>query len=226
MTSRSTIRSLQADDVPQIIALCERTYPGSPPWSERQLLSHVAVFPDGQFVAVDAAGVVRGYAASLIVKWDDYKVDAPWKDWTASGMFTNHNPGHGRTLYGAEVMVDPTVRGSGIGGRLYTARRRLARRLQLPRIRAAARLRGYHKYADQMSAADYTLGVIAKRYRDPTLSFQLREWFEVFGVVSGYLQHDPESLGWAALIEWMNWRVATEDDRAMRDARFARHGPS
>jgi len=40
--------------------------------------------------------------------------------------------------------------------------------------------------------------------RDPTLSFQLARGFTVIGVVSGYLRFDPESLGWAAVIEWRN----------------------
>ncbi|MCP5335593.1 MAG: GNAT family N-acetyltransferase [Oceanospirillaceae bacterium] len=33
---------------------------------------------------------------------------------TASGTFRNHNPS-GRTLYGAEVFVNPQVRGCGVG---------------------------------------------------------------------------------------------------------------
>jgi hypothetical protein len=32
-------------------------------------------------------------------------------------------------------------------------------------------------------------------------------------VVSGYLRHDPESLGHAAVIEWLNPEVATDADR-------------
>jgi len=44
-------------------------------------------------------------------------------------------------------MVDPTLQGPGIGKLLYEARRALTVRLGLLRIRAGARLRGYHKYA-------------------------------------------------------------------------------
>ncbi len=120
----------------------------------------------------------------------------------------------GRTLYGAEVMVHPEIRGSGIGGKLYDARRALAERLGLLRIRAGARLRGYHRYAERMDAREYVRRVVRGSYRDPTLSFQIHRGFHVLAVVSGYLRHDPESLGWAAVIEWLNPAVATAADQA------------
>ncbi|MHB1299151.1 MAG: hypothetical protein ACYC0B_11535, partial [Gemmatimonadaceae bacterium] len=50
----------------------------------------------------------------------------------------------------------------------------------------------------------------------------LNRGFEVLAVVEGYLRHDPESLGWAALIEWLNPAVATDAHRAGRDPRFAK----
>jgi hypothetical protein len=59
-----------------------------------------------------------------------------------------------------------------------------------------------------MSAEQYVRAVVDGRLKGPTLSFQLREGFRVFDVVSGYLNYDPESLGWAALIEWLNPAVA------------------
>lgn len=208
------VREMEPRDFPGIIALCERTYPGSPPWSVAQLQRHREIFPEGQLVAVDRTQEVVGYAASLIVYWDDYAMDAPWRDFTDSGMFTNHDPVKGRTLYGAEVMVHPEIRGSGIGGKLYDARRALTERLGLLRIRAGARLRGYHKYAPRMSAEEYVRRVVRRSYRDPTLSFQLNRGFHVLAVVPGYLKYDPESLGWAAVIEWLNPQVATPADLA------------
>lgn len=196
------MRNTEARDFDEIIALTARVYPGHPPWRVDQLSSHLRIFPEGQFVA-ERAGRVVGTAASLIVRWDDYEPAASWRDFTDGGMFTNHDPVHGKTLYGAEVMVDPSIRRSGVGSALYRARRELAIRLGLLRIRAAARLRGYHRYAQRMSAEEYVERVVSGRLKDPTLSFQLREGFRVLQVVPGYLKHDPESLGYAALIEWL-----------------------
>jgi ribosomal protein S18 acetylase RimI-like enzyme len=208
------VRPVEPRDFAGIQALCARTYPGSPPWSEAQLSRHLEIFPEGQMVAVDRGYEVVGYAASLIVFWDDYSMDSPWKEFTDGGMFTNHDPARGRTLYGAEVMVHPEIRGSGIGGKLYEARRALAERLGLLRIRAGARLRNYHKFAATYSAEEYVRRVIRRSLRDPTLSFQLNRGFHVLAVVPGYLKFDPESLGWAAVIEWLNPAVATAADWA------------
>ena len=52
-------------------------------------------------------------------------------------------------------------------------------------------------------AADYVARVVSGRIVGPTLSFQLREGFRVIAVVPDYLRHDPESLGYAAVIEWL-----------------------
>jgi GNAT superfamily N-acetyltransferase len=203
------VRTTRAEDFDGIVALCDEVYPGSPAWSPAQLASHLAVFAEGQLVAVaQSGGEVVGMAASLIVLWEDYSITTAWRDFTDGGTFTNHDPTRGRTLYAAEVMVDPRCRRMGVGGALYAAREALVRRLGLLRIRAGARLRGYHRYADCLTAEAYVAQVVRGELYDPTLSFQLHRGFRVIGTVSDYLRHDPESLGHAAVIEWLNPEVA------------------
>ncbi len=216
-------RNTTASDFGRIIDMTREVYPESPPWNMEQLASHLKVFPEGQFVAVDQdSGAIVGMAASLIVLWDDYEMMAGWRDFTDRGMFTNHDPERGRTLYGAEVMVRPVRQGAGIGTKLYRARRELAERMGLLRIRAGARLRGYHRFAGRMSAEDYVVKVIHRELRDPTLSFQLKHGFDVLAVVPGYLRHDRESLGYAALIEWINRKAAKAEHYARRNPIFCR----
>jgi GNAT superfamily N-acetyltransferase len=202
------VRNTGTDDFDGIIRLTREVYRESPPWSTRQLASHLDVFAAGQFVAIErATGVIVGMSASLIVLWEDYDITDSWRDFTDSGMFTNHDPVNGRTLYGAEVMVLPQRRRLGIGKQLYAARRSLVEQLGLLRIRAGARLRGYHRHADRLTAAQYAAAVARGDLEDPTLSFQLKQGFTILAVVAGYLRHDPESLGWAAVIEWLNPRI-------------------
>jgi ribosomal protein S18 acetylase RimI-like enzyme len=217
------VRPVREQDFPALIALCEKVYPESRPWTEEQLASHLRVFPEGQLVAEDGpAARLLGLASSLIVRWDDYDFHAEWREWTDHGHFTNHDAGNGRTLYGAEVMVDPEVQRRGVGRRLYEARRDLVSRLGLRRIRAGARLRGYHRWANRLTPEDYVAGVVRGELQDPTLTFQLREGFEVLAVVHAYLRNDPESLGHAAVIEWLNPEVALPEDALGRDPRFHR----
>jgi ribosomal protein S18 acetylase RimI-like enzyme len=206
------VRQTTPADFAGIMALTQSIYPGSPSWTEAQLAAHLRVFPEGQMVAIDeATGKVVGMAASLIVLWDDYELTTSWRDFTASGTFANHDPARGRTLYGAEIMVSPELQGHGIGKKLYEARQALARRLGLLRIRAGARLRDYHRYADRMTPEEYVAAVIRGELVDRTLTFQLRRGYRVLGVVSQYLRHDPESRGYAAVIEWVNEEVAMRE---------------
>jgi GNAT superfamily N-acetyltransferase len=203
------VRAMRVSDFPGVRELSALVYPTTPSWSEAQLASHLHLFPEGQLVAVDReSGTLLGMASSLILFWEDYGLGASWRDITDGGMFTNHDPVRGRTLYGAEVMVHPFLQGHGIGKALYAARRKLARKLRLLRIRAGARLRDFHRFVGQITAEEYVHAVIRGSLRDRTLSFQLRQGFQVIGVVSGYLSHDPESLGYAAVIEWVNSAIA------------------
>ncbi len=212
-TATIFVRNTTVADFSGIIEMCGEVYPGAPSWTTDLLLSHRSVFPEGQFVAVDReTGQVVGMAASLIVLWDDYRMETSWRDFTERGTFTNHDPERGRTLYGAEVMVRPNMQGRGIGTMIYRARRELVERLGLLRIRAGARLRGYHRHAEEMTAEQYVRSIVSGGLTDPTLSFQLKEGFRVLAVVKGYLRHDPESLGYAAVIEWINRRVALPKD--------------
>ncbi|MFW6060663.1 MAG: GNAT family N-acetyltransferase [Phycisphaeraceae bacterium] len=213
------VRNTRPDDFEQIIQISRRVY-DKDPWAHRYLASHLAVFPEGQLVAEDTAtGRICGMAASLIVSWEDYDADVSWNRITDYGYFTNHDPS-GKTLYGAEVMVDPAMQGRGIGKKIYAARRALCRRLRLRRIRAGARLIGYSRYAAQMSAEEYVLRVVRRELSDPTLTFQLKQGFRVIAVTANYLPGDAPSLGYAAVIEWINHRLAKRRHYAGRDTRF------
>ncbi len=211
--SKYTILHPRHEHFEEIRALCRRVYPFSKPWNIEQLESHRSYFPDGQLIVMDKeSGKVVAMAFSLIVSWDDYLSQDSWKDFTASGYFHNHNPSKGKTLYGAEIMVDPELRGQGIGKLLYEARKLIVEKYGLKRIRAGARLRGYSKFKDEYTPQEYVKKVTEKQIYDPTLSFQLNQGFKVIDVAPNYLFNDPESLGFAAVIEWLNPKVATPKD--------------
>jgi ribosomal protein S18 acetylase RimI-like enzyme len=215
------VRNTQPRDFAGIADLCRRVYPDTPPWTPEQLNSHLRVFPQGQFVAMMGLEErVVGMAASCIVRWDHYHMLDDWETFTANGMFTNYDPEGGHTLYGAEAIVDPTLQGHGIGRHLYAARRAPVEQLRLWWIRAGARLRDYHTYTKQMTPAEYVIRVVHGLLHDRTLSFQLHERFHVLAVVPHYLSDDPESLGYAAVIEWLNLQVMPPEHYADRPTQF------
>ena len=219
-----SVRNTLPRDFAGITDLCQRTYPDTPPWNAEQLSSHLRVFPEGQFVAVFGQDEkVVGMCASLIVDWEDYAMLDSWEQFTADGLFTNHDPHRGRTLYGAEVIVDATLQHHGIGDKLYCARRELTESHKLLRIRAGSRLRGYSHCACRLKPEEYVVDVVEGSEYDPTLSFQLKEGFHVLAVVPHYLTDDPESMGYAAVIEWLNPELIKAEHIAGRPTRFIRN---
>ena len=199
---RPWVRQTHADDIPELIALQARVYPAIPPWSRRKLREQLEVFPQGQVVAETEDGIV-GCASSMIVMWNDWAESHSWKEITGAGTFEHHNP-DGKTLYGAEVFVDPDLQGQGVGHLLYEARRTLCRAMNLKRIIACGRLPGYHRYADEFSAEFYAQKVVWGDLHDQVLSFQIKEGFSYCGVIEDYIPEDEESRGCASIIVWLN----------------------
>jgi GNAT superfamily N-acetyltransferase len=204
---RVHVRRTRERDLEAIRELSKVVYPHDEPWEVEDLRRHRYNFPEGQLVAVDQYDRVVGMCASLIISCADYSRYASYDEMTAQQTFDNHDPS-GETLYGAEVMVDPRRRGLGIGKKLYEARRELARRFGLVRIRAGARLPQYHQHADGLTARQYVRQVERGELGDSTLSFQLKQGFHVVDVIPGYISRDRQSRGYAALIEWINWEAA------------------
>jgi GNAT superfamily N-acetyltransferase len=188
-------------DIPGVVQLQTRAFPKLKPWTPQQLRRHLARFPEGQLVAVNAAGRLVGSASALVVPWKGFADREPWGVVTDGGSFRGHSLATGDTLYGADIGVDPEAHGQGIGAALYAARRDLARRLGLPRIGTAGRIVGYAAVADQLSAEAYVREVVAGRRHDPVLSFQLRQGFVVRGVIPRYIPSDRASRGHGVVLE-------------------------
>ncbi len=200
------VRNTTKEDIPKIVALQKESFPllakyGNI-WHEEELSSHLGVFPEGQFVAVEPDGTVVGSASTLIVTLNPEYADHTWKEITADGMFTNHNP-NGDSLYGADISTHPRYRHEGIGSMLYDARKHLNIRLNLRRMISGGRLYNYCEYATQYSAAEYASKVTKGMLHDPVLSFELANGFRFIKILSNYLD-DVRSLNYASFIEWLN----------------------
>jgi len=200
--SEFLVRQMTVGDIPAVIELQVRAFPGQVPWRPDQLQRHLNVFPEGQLVVADAAGRILGSASSLLIDWDDYAESANWSSITGEGTFDTHNM-DGKTLYGADMGVAPEARQQGIGTLLYEARKDLIRDRGLKRLLTGGRIAGYAAVANQMTAKEYVAEVVDGKRRDPSLSFQLENGLVVLDVVPGYM-HDTESQGFATVLEWLN----------------------
>lgn len=215
------IRLAAPADVPALRRLSKRVYPRDPWWcvEARRLMGR---FPEGGVLLCEGTdGELIGAAASLRLRWRRHHDRWSYLDMIGDWTFDTHDPA-GETLYGIEVMVDPRARRRGVGSALYASREALAGALGLLRVRACARLPGYHLHADRMSAQRYVRSVVRGELTDPTLSFQLALGYRAVRVVAGYLPDDAPSLGHACLIDKRVAAAATSWTRVGGGRRRAR----
>ncbi len=200
---RLVVRQARLEDASQLVELTDHIYGKGWGYSREMLRGQQTHFPEGQFVA-EFDGRIVGFCATFRIDEDTALKPHSWSEITGSGFASRHDP-DGDWLYGMEVVVHPDMRGMRIGQRLYAARKKLCTDLKLRGITFGGRLPGLHKAIKRYgSAEEYVRAVLEGRRRDPTLSFQLRNGFELIGVLRAFLPTDHDSLGYAAHLVWRN----------------------
>ncbi len=204
------IRNAKLSDIPNLVKLTARAYPehmGG--YAEDILQGQITNFPEGCFVIEDDGRLI-GYSASIRLKHKRIFKPHTWHEITGGGFGTTHQT-DGEYLYGYETCVDPDARGTRVGQRLYNARKDLAKYLRLKGIAFVGRIPGFSKKKDVTDPLVYVEKVLNKEIRDSTLSFQLRNGFEVKGVQENYLKEDKGSLGFGIFLVWENPEFREEE---------------
>jgi predicted amidohydrolase/GNAT superfamily N-acetyltransferase len=218
------VRAASAADVQGIARLVELAYPGMATYTYAMLRGQINAFPLGVWVSTYADEIV-GYCATIRLSEKRALEPHTWQEVTGGGYGSTHDE-NGEFLYGYEVCVDPEIRRYRIGQRFYRERRRLAGRLGLKGVVIAGRIPGYEKRRNEFASAhDYIAAVKARKVRDPVVNFQIRNGFELLGVLDGYLPADKESMGSAAHMVWRNPQyVEPEKSESKRKAPAITHG--
>lgn len=167
--------------------------------SAEDLVAYSQTFPEGVFVALDGDRPVAMGAGIFL----DFDFDHPQHTIVSiSGEHQcgNHDP-DGDWYYGTDISVHPDYRRRGIGGELYRLRKDLVARYDKRGIIAGGSLPGFSAHMGTLSIGEYVDQVVAGELYDPTLTFQLKNGFEVRGLLENYLT-DPSDDGWATLIVW------------------------
>jgi len=188
-----------------------------PNLGEQELMTHMHFvehqerFPEGEFVALAAdapdgtplaAERVVGLGSGFLIDFDIQHPTHSFNDIIGGGTYSNHDP-NGDWYYGADISVHPDYRGLGLGRSLYDARKGLVRKLRRKGIVAGGQLPGYPRYRDELTVAAYVEKVVAGELTDPTLTFQVANGFEVYGLIHGYIEDDYTD-DWASFIVWFN----------------------
>lgn len=190
--------------MPQVIELQKRSFPhmvsDGEIWRQDELEKYLKVFPEGQFCAVIDDRIV-GSASSLIISSISDNKNHTWDEICYNDITKTFNP-NGETLYDVDISTDPAYRRSGIGTRLYEARKDLAKRLNLKKFHSAARLSNYSNHKNLLPEV-YVNEVLLGNICEPVLNFQLKNGFRFVKILSNYMK-DAESCNFAALTEWAN----------------------
>ena len=198
------VRVMQPEDFAEIGEICRRIYPHDVPYTVEELTEHRRVFPQGQLIAEHLpTSSVAGAHFTLRLLLADFHIDDPWDVLTARGTFADDNP-DGHTLYGADVFVSPDHQHHGLAHALTDATRALVVEEKLWRMVGSSRLPGYGKVAATETADVYVAEVIAGRRSDPVLSVHLKDGWSVVRPIYGYVQNDPDSANWSAVMQWVN----------------------
>lgn len=211
MASRSTprleIRQAKLKDVRAIGDLVRRAYDDLPAYTQGEIRGQINNYPEGCFVAL-FDGAVVGYCASMRLDERLALSNHTWDEVTGNGFGSRHDP-TGDWLYGYELCVDPAVRGTRLGRRLYEERRALAERLDLTGIVFGGRMPGYarakRRKTNRADTPEQYLELVSEsKIHDPVLRFQLANGFEPAGILPKYLPEDKASRGNAVRMIWCN----------------------
>ncbi len=192
-------------DIPRVLALQRKCFPEPFPaellWTEAHLNAHLNVFPEGQFVAELGSSIV-GSASSALISEETWHAHLSWEATLGGFEFANHDP-TGTTLYGADISVDPSQQGKGVGRALYIARFELVKALGLSRYGTACRMPGCSRWVRDHGGTptDFAGAVVAGLVSDRTLTPLLRYGLNFLEILSDYMD-DEESPNSGALLEW------------------------
>lgn len=213
--SQLNVRMAIFKDIPEIADLSDKVYTdsGMEGYSRSAIRGQLNNFQQGQIVVTVNEKVV-GYCATFRISGEVALKPHTWEGITNNGYASRHDP-NGEWLYGMEVFVDPDYRGYRIGQRLYNERKKLCQALNLKGIIFAGRLPtlSKKKIDTRESVEEYVQLVNKKKRRDPVLSFQLRNGFEILGVIENYLKNDYQSLGYGVHLMWRNPKVLEADKK-------------
>ena len=167
-----------------------------------QVCAQIGRFPEGQFAAILDGKRVVGMASTMRTARPPGDKALAWMDAIGDLKISAH-VADGEWLYGVEMAVRPSYQRRGIGTRLYRARFRLVKALNLRGWYAVGMLMGYERYADIMDVVSYGKKVMSRELVDPTVTMQMNRGFRTDAVVTDYLD-EPAAGDAGVLIVWEN----------------------
>ncbi|MBT2583378.1 GNAT family N-acetyltransferase [Planococcus sp. ISL-109] len=200
-----TIRTYTEEDFAGLIEVQRESFPPPfPPdllWNEQQLRNHITLYPQGA-ICVEIDSEIVGSMTGMLTNFDPAHPEHTWEEVTGEGSIRTHDP-DGDSLYVVDIGIKPKFRKLKLGRLLMEAMYERVVVDGLERLIGGGRMPGYHLYAKELTAEEYSEKVLGGDLRDPVIGFLLSCGRMPVSVVPDYLD-DGESHNYALLMEWQN----------------------
>jgi GNAT superfamily N-acetyltransferase len=165
--------------------------------TREKYLTHLVVFPEGQFIVLDGDSVI---ASCTTFRQNYNKGHHSFLEISDDLWLGTHDP-KADWIYGLDVSVHPDYQGKGIGREIYNARQEVARQLGCKGQMTAGMPIGYDKVKDQITIAEYCDKLIKGEIVDPTVTAQTKHGFILVEPLFNYLD-DPRCGNCSVLMYW------------------------
>lgn len=180
-----------------------------------KLISRTEIFPEGQLLAMDSTQKVVGFLNTqrlteqrIYESLESHTGDSDhWGVLSGDGFISSSHDPQGDVLFminlTTRISKDGQSRRRNIGAVLVQSAIDFARKMNVSKIYGLTRLNGFRGFMREHPAADiheYIRSVISGRWRDPALSFHLKQGARFLTPVFNSMKDDIESHTWGALI--------------------------
>lgn len=182
-----------------------------------KFISRAEVFPEGFLtISTPDLGLV-GVSTAEVINYDPTNPPVSWEEVTDNGWIKKTHTPAGDALYLVSVGASPRPRKMGVvgvGTRLVQEQIKLAQKLKLKYLVLGSRIPGfaeYHLKNPSVSVEDYLKlqkEDSSEESLDPEIRFYKRCGLEVEKIVANYMEDDPESENFGAVMVWENPNLA------------------
>ena len=192
----------------EILRVEEEAWPEEVRATREKFISRLNIFPEGFFLAY-LEGKLTGVLTSEIINFDINDPPVSWEGITDNGLIESTHYKGGNALYVVSLGVSKLAQGRGLGSCLLEEARNFIKNKRLDFLVLGARIPGYHQFHEEHPTVDVKEYLRTKkegtRYPiDSEIRFYTRNRLRVLKIVPNYMEDDPESENYGAVMIWEN----------------------
>lgn len=169
--------------------------------------ARLGLFPEG-FVLAYVDNKLAGVSTSEVINYDPSDPPTTWEGTTDNGFIRKSHQINGNAIYVVSVGVSGWAQGNGLGSKLLSKQKELAITKKLTYLVLGSRLPGYREFHidnPEVSAEQYSeMKNDDDEPKDPEIRFYSRQGLKVARIVPNYMEDDPESEDYGAVMVWEN----------------------